>query len=160
MTSLGALLEPRDGKAPEWAPMGPEELPEPLNSYFKENEKRYKLTLKAFELIGTQRTDWDRFKTQFAIADAWSNAMASMFENQHQREDGMSLFPLEPKTPPEEWDFRGIYREKPLPFKSPVHASELIKKVAHTFGATLVGITKLNPDWCYQGFLRGVGPGE
>jgi reductive dehalogenase len=36
----------------------------------------------------------------------------------------------------------------------------LIKKIAHTFGATLVGITKLNPDWCYQGLLRGVGPGN
>jgi epoxyqueuosine reductase len=70
------------------------------------------------------------------------------------------FFPAEPNQPPEEWDFRGIHRERPLPFKSPEHASQLIKKISHTFGATLVGITKLNPHWCYQGSLRGVGPGK
>jgi hypothetical protein len=29
--------------------------------------------------------------------------------------------------------------------------------LTHTFGATLVGITKLNPDWVFQGRFRGVG---
>ena len=70
------------------------------------------------------------------------------------------LYPPEPAGPPEESDFRGIHRDKLLRFKSPAHASRLIKHITHTFGATLVGITKLNPNCCYQGSLRGVGAGN
>jgi len=43
----------------------------------------------------------------------------------------------------------------PVPFKSPELAAELIKKMARLFGATMVGITRLNPDWCYNFGLRG-----
>ena len=43
----------------------------------------------------------------------------------------------------------------PMPFKSPAHAAKLIKKVAHHFGATMVGITTIEPDWCYNYDLRG-----
>ena len=34
---------------------------------------------------------------------------------------------------------------------------ELIKKIAHSFGATLVGVTEVKEEWVYQGYLRGVG---
>ena len=44
---------------------------------------------------------------------------------------------------------------EPKVFKSPEHASELIKTVAYTFGATLVGITRFNPDFHWQGAIRG-----
>lgn len=161
LVTLKSLVHPPDGGEPKWLPpMGIEKLPEPLKSYFREHEERYKLTLKAFELIGRQKANWEKFEVQFALADAWSNSVASSFEDHKGEIYFDRLFPPEPKGPPEEWDFRGIRREAPLPFKSPRHASELIKKISHTFGATLVGITKLNPDWCYQGSLRGVGPGN
>lgn len=161
MRLLRSLLMPEDGSKPQWAPpMGIEGLPEPLKSYFNENRESYTQTLKSFELLMVQRANWEKFKVQFAIADAWSNAEASPFADHEGRPSPERLFPSDPKGPPEEWDFRGIRQEKPLPFKSPRHASELIKKVSHIFGATLVGITRLNPHWCYQGFLRGVGPGD
>jgi len=160
--TLKSLVRPPDGSPPKWVPtMGLEKLPEPLKSYFERRPEVYQLTLKTFPLIERQRANWKNFEVQFAIADAWSNALASSYvEHDGKDLDSERLFPQEPKGPPEVWDYRGIRREKPLPFKSPKHASELIKKMTHSFGATLVGITKLNPDWCYQGFLRGVGPGK
>jgi len=42
-----------------------------------------------------------------------------------------------------------------LPFKSPELAAEFIKEVAYRYGATLVGITKTNPDWLYSNGWRG-----
>ncbi|MGD8226276.1 MAG: reductive dehalogenase domain-containing protein [Desulfobacteraceae bacterium] len=161
LNTIRNLLQPPEGGTPKWTPsMGMEKLPEPLKTFFLTQPERYKLTLKAFELMKQQTANWENFKVQFAIADAWSNAHASSYQDHNGEFDPHRFFPPEPKGPPEEWDFRGIRRDKPLPFKSPRHASRFIKKIAHTFGATLVGITKLNPDWCYQGFLRGVGPGQ
>ena len=161
LRTVQTLMHPPGGEEPKWTPqMGIEKLPEPLRSFFAAQEDRYRATLKAFELMDRQKANWEKFKVQFAIADAWSSANASVYQDHNGEFDFHRFFPPEPTGPPEEWDFRGIRREKPLPFKSPGHASQFIKKVAHTFGATLVGITELNPDWCYQGFLRGVGFGD
>jgi reductive dehalogenase len=159
--TIKALMQPADGSEPKWVPsMGIEKLPEPLRSYFRDNEPVYRNTLKAFELIELQLANWDKFKVRFALADAWSNSMADSFVDPRGEIYFDRLYPPIPKGPPEQWDYRGIRRDRPLPFKSPRHASELIKKITHTFGATLVGITELNPHWCYQGFLLGVGPGK
>jgi reductive dehalogenase len=153
-----SLMHPHDGAPPKWVPdMGVEKLPEPFKSFFLANPKKYEITLRIFPRIDEQRAKWGMFDAQLALADAWSNAVAGSFEDHEGEFTFQHLFPPEPTGPPEEWDFRGIRREKPMRFKSPKHASELIKKVTHTFGATLVGITKLNPHWCYQGRLRGVG---
>ena len=161
LSSLRSLIFPPGGGEPKWLPaMGLDRLPEPLHGYFKKHEEKYAHTLKSFELLGRQRVNWENFKVQFAVADAWSNAQAAAFEDRNGNEFREGVFPPEPQGRPEVWDFRGIYRDKPLPFKSPAHASVFLKKITHTFGATLVGITKLNPDWCYQGFLRGLGPGD
>lgn len=161
MVTIKSLVHPPDGGPPTWVPpMGIEKLPEPLKSYYEKNRETFPQTLKAFPLLEQQHANWKHFNIQFAVADAFSNASASCFEDHEGEIYPERLYPPEPQGPPEEWDFRGIRRKEPLPFKSPKHASELIKKVTHIFGATLVGITKLNPDWCYQGFLRGVGPGS
>ncbi|MBW1799160.1 MAG: 4Fe-4S dicluster domain-containing protein [Deltaproteobacteria bacterium] len=161
MSTIKDLVHPPGGGEPKWVPpMGVDALPDPLRRFFKENEEKYKHTLNAFKLIDQQKANWEHFKVQLALADAWTNAHAATFEDHEGEIYFDRLFPPEPKGPPGEWDFRGIRRDQPLPFKSPKHASRLIKRIAHTFGATLVGITKLNPDWCYQGHLRGVGPGK
>ena len=160
MGPLMQLMMPSDQSAPKWAPpMGIEGLPEPLKGFFQENKESFNGILKIFQSIMKQREDWPKYATQFAIADAFSKANASMFEEVAIMQFKIA-YPDDPKGPPEAWDFRGIKREKPLPFKSPEHASKLIKKMTYLFGATLVGITKLNPDWVYQGYLRGVGPGD
>lgn len=155
------LISPPDGSEPKWAPpMGIEALPEPLKSYFQEDQEKYGFTLKLFQLMEKQRADWPKYATRYAIIDAWSNAMGSLFETPEGEMFHEGLYPPDPEGPPEEWDFRNIRRDTPLTFKGPDQASELIKKVTHTFGATLVGITKLNPHWCFQGNLRGVGLGN
>jgi reductive dehalogenase len=41
--------------------------------------------------------------------------------------------------------------------KDPEKTAALIKKMAHEFGSTLVGITKLNPDWVYGYPIGGRG---
>jgi epoxyqueuosine reductase len=155
------LMMPHDGSKPKWEPpQGIEGLPQPLKGYYQNNPESFKWTLNAFGLVMKQMEDWPKYETRYALIDAWSNALGSAFEDHVGEPYPERLFPPEPQGPPEKWDFRGIRRKKPLPFKSPKHASQLIKKITHTFGATLVGITELNPDWCYQGFLRGVGPGK
>ncbi len=155
-----SLMLPPDGSKPKWGlHLGIDAMPEPLKSYFQNYPEKYEGMLKNMGLVMQQIANWEKFSTRYAIADAWSAAMGSIFAGPM----GIPIteqYPAEPKGPPEEWDYRGIRLKKPLPFKSPEHASQLIKKITHTFGATLVGITRLNPDWCYQGFLRGVGPGD
>jgi epoxyqueuosine reductase len=157
------LMMPEDGSPPKWTPdMGPEKLPEPYRTFFLENDKKYKLTLELFRSIGEQKKAWPKYADRYAIIDAWSNALGNIFEDYDGHPwDGTTtaMYPAEPQSPPEEWDYRDIHRETPLEFKSPDHAAGLIKKITHLFGASLVGITRLNPDWCYQGQLRGVGEG-
>jgi reductive dehalogenase len=155
------LMMPPDGSAPKWSPdNGPEALPEPVRSFFLENGEKYRLTLECFALIKKQHEDWPKYADRYAIIDAYTNALSNIFEDWKEKPSAVHLYPPEPQGPPEEWDFRNIHRNRPLEFISPDHASQLIKKITYLFGATLVGITKLNPDWCYQGFLRGVGPGN
>ncbi len=130
---------------------GVNQLPEPIKSYYTQNPESLQEFKLALERAKQQRSYWKEVKQKYILADAWSHAHASALYGKHG-----ARFPDEPEGPPEEWDFRDI-EHAPLPFKSPAHASALMKKIAYSFGATLVGITKLNPDWVYQGKLRGVG---
>ncbi len=159
--TMKLLMRDSEGSKPSWTPERvPEALPEPFRTYFVNNMDKYALTIEVFDLIQKQQELWPKYAERFAIIDAWANALGSSFETWDGALIPDRLYPPEPIGPPEEWDYRGIRRDQPLPFKSPTHASQLIKKVTHSFGATLVGITKLNPDWCYQGSLRGVGEGD
>jgi len=45
--------------------------------------------------------------------------------------------------------------DTPLVPRSPELAAELIKKVAHHYGATLVGVCRLNPGWVYDVNVTG-----
>jgi len=144
------FLNPRDGKKPEWKPEnGINGLPEPLYSYYKKNPESLDEFFVCIEKGDTQRKNWPKFRNRFLLADAWSTANSSPLR-------GKGAFPHQPDTPPDDWDFNGV-KDEPLPFKSPEHASKLIKSIAHSFGATLVGITKVNSDWVYQGKMRGIG---
>ncbi len=58
--------------------------------------------------------------------------------------------------PPEKWDFRHISKKrKKFEFKSPAHASEFIKTLAHRFGASFVGVTPFNPLVMAKDFMHG-----
>lgn len=137
----------KDAMKDGWVPEdGIDALPDYLADFYNKDPKRLEnARYRAEVLEPLQIENRTKYNQQWEIAMAWGSAY------------GVTR-PARPNTPPEEWDFDGI-REEPLKFKSKDHASELIKKVAHTFGATLVGITKLNHDWVYGYGLRGAEDG-
>ena len=128
---------------------GIEGLPEPLKTYYTNHPSAFEEFFRMREKAREQRTNWPKYKDKYHLADAWSTAHSSFL-------GGPALFPAEPSGPPEEADFKGV-NPNPLPLKSPEHGSKLIKKIAHSFGATLVGIARIKKEWVYQGSLRGVG---
>lgn len=128
---------------------GIEALPEELRNYYQQNPESLDEFFLAQKMAKEQHKNWEKYRERYALADAWSAAHSSIIR-------GEGAFPAQPDSPPEVWDFNGVNKHQ-LKFKSPSHASELLKKIAHSFGATLVGITSINPNWIYQGYLRGVG---
>lgn len=129
--------------------MGIDKLPEPLRSYYKENPGSLQEFFETIKNRKIQHENWERYSKKFFLADAFSTAQSAPIKTKNP-------FPPEPKGPPEVWDFRDRGK-KYASFKSNSHASRLLKAITHNFGATLVGIAKMNPDWVYQGRLRGVG---
>lgn len=144
-----------------WKPDdGPGALGEPLASFYKKDPEAYELDLiQVFQIFPKAMKDRAKYGEYFALAEAYSEGWANVFTD----------YPVEPTDPPEISDYKvehfGLHGpevipiRKPIPFKSPDHASKLIKKVAHLYGATIVGIAKLNPDYCYDVNLRGAPPG-
>ncbi|NOQ25069.1 MAG: reductive dehalogenase [Bacteroidales bacterium] len=144
------LMYPRDKSVPKWSlDQGYETLPEPLKNYYTKDPIAFDEFKKAIKKSEEQHENWPKYKDQYILADAWSTAHSSTMR-------GRDSFPPEPQDKPEVSDFKGIETEA-MELKSPKHGSELIKKIAHSFGATLVGITAVKEEWIYQGYLRGVG---
>lgn len=150
------LMYPRDGSSPKWdLNMDESPLPQPLKSYYRKHPGALDEFKKAIQKSEEQHQNWEKFKDKYLLADAWSAAHSSPIRGSKS----MQAFPAEPEDKPEISDFKGVRREA-LQLKSKKHGSELIKKIAYSFGATLVGVTKLKHDWVYQGYLRGVGKGN
>lgn len=146
----------------KWNPgMGLETLPGPVGDFYRKNPERYKTFLKIFETIPKQAKIYlEKKDPRYAIADAyvWSS-MSTMYPDLDEIWGEMTV-PQNPVTSPDstpdKWDFRFIRRKQPLEFKSPKHASELLKLVAHKFGATLVGICKFDPTFTFSNYMRGI----
>jgi hypothetical protein len=115
------------------------EFEEPLKSYYEAHPDVLELDRVNVEIVmPAQRADRAEYGDRFMLADAWSNAMGA-------------VQPRPVSGPPDEWDFPQPRWDGsvPLPMrmKDPAKTAELIKKVSHQFGSTLVGITRLNPDY-------------
>ena len=124
---------------------------DPLRSYYVENPEVLELDIiNVEEIQPKQRIDAPLYRDQFKLATAWSNAMGA-------------VGPRGPQGPPEIDDFprqgrmRGGPAPEPLKMKDPIQTARLIKQIAHELGSTLVGITRLNPDWVYLHPVRGRG---
>ncbi len=151
--SMRQLLFPRDGGRPAWRfEDGADRLPDPLKSYYKDNPEALDDFREALERGAGQRRRQEKYRDKYMLAEAFSVAHTSTSR-------GPGAFPAVPRGRPEVSDFAGLARE-PLPLKSPGHGAELIKAIAHLFGAVLVGIARLREEWVYQDFLRGVGLGS
>lgn len=145
---------------------GVDALGEPFASWYKQYPDQLDLDIECnTKTIPNSMKDHAKYDGYFALADAYAWGWEDLF----------AYYPEHPTEPPEVYDFKsrhavpggGTYeapiRKDPVPFKSPDHAAELVKKVAHRYGSTIVGITKLNPDFCYADGLRGgknMGPWE
>ena len=125
---------------------GLDSFPEHVRDYYRTHPEDLELDLYLErEILPRRAVDSKKYRGEFILSRAWSNAMGA-------------VTPRGVNGPPEEWDFpRGSAAETPCMMKDPKRTSALIKKVAHQFGSTLVGITKLNPDWVYKYPLRGRG---
>lgn len=147
------LLYPSDENQDPWTfDKGIDSLPAHLKDYYTKHPASLEEFQRAIQKSKEQKKDWHLYQDKYIIADAWSNAHASPLH-------GRGSFPPQPKGPPEESDFHGV-KDVKLSFKSENHASELMKKISYSFGASLVGITAVKEEWVYQGFLRGVGKTE
>lgn len=115
-----------------------EAFKEPLLTWYKTYPEQYELDkYRMEEIMPKKQEDSKKYRDYYTLINAWSNSWST---NERITE------------PPEESDFKIGRRRigRAMPFKSPTHASKLIKKVAHHFGATMVGITTIEPDWCYD----------
>jgi reductive dehalogenase len=134
-------------------------FPPALTSFYKEFPERLEWDFRTFsETIPANRKDRERFGSYYKLADAYSAGFL-------HHSDSLPV----PGAPPEESDFTvlrpgrgGVSEPEPLaervPFKSPELAAEFVKEMAHRFGATLVGITRTNPDFLYDEGWRGCPP--
>ncbi|MCK4762104.1 MAG: reductive dehalogenase [Candidatus Aminicenantes bacterium] len=126
----------------------PDSFVEPLAGFYKTHPDIYELDKVRLEsIMPKRREDEAKYGDFYTLINAWQ---ASWMAGQ----------PIE--DPPEISDFqmaspmgRGRKIRPSIPFKSPQLAAKLVKKVAHHFGATMVGVTKLKPEWCYNHSLRG-----
>lgn len=123
-------------------------LPDYLKEFYTKNPEHLELDLELKKKIfPAKMKDQREYGKQFILAEAWSDAMGA-------------VWPSHSKEPPEVADFPKDRRGnpiEPMKMKDPKSTAKLIKKVTHQLGATLVGITKLNPDWVYKYPMRGRG---
>ena len=158
-----------------WTPeMGLEKLPGPVGDYYRKRPESFEIMMSKALAAGA-RQNQEYYKeggknVRYAIPSAYHAAhLHVMYPYDGNFAFGRYFAPAFPRgylprTRPEERDFRKIWRKKPMEFKSPAHASELIKAVTHAFGATLVGIWKLDHYFHvyqrharYQGRPSGLG---
>jgi reductive dehalogenase len=144
---LGALFRNWDDEK------GIESLPPVLQQYYKEHPEDLELDLYLRkEIMPKFMADRMKYRKQFILAEAWSNAMGAVTPEPIKDPPEVSDFPKPRRMGP----FGGGQTE-PLKMKDPRETSRLIKQIAFQLGSTLVGITKLNPDWVYSHAIRGRG---
>jgi reductive dehalogenase len=153
-----AIFEKAFKANPGWKLDDPVEslgLPSPLVKFYKEFPERLEWDFRTFsETIPANFQDRKKYGNYYFLADAYEAGFTSI----------TSSFPR-PEAPPEFSDFEmtgfGGNKQpigKPTPFKSKALAAEFIKEMSHKYGATIVGITKTNPEWLYSEGWRGCPP--
>ena len=142
----------------------PPQLKEYYDEFLEQGQNRFADDVRTMQVqIPSWIANHEIYDDHFALSNAYFGAWSDN-----------ATWPPEPTEPPEISDYRYTEngqtidlrdvnaeresRDAALTFKSPEHASELIKKIAHLYGATLVGITTMNADYAYKS-IRGMGGG-
>jgi reductive dehalogenase len=113
-----------------------------LAGYYADHPEDLELdTMMVEEIRPKLAADEEKYGDKYLLAVAWADAM-------------FAVHPERIEDPPEVADFPEPDHEdhvpEPVKMKDPAGTSELVKKIAHECGSTLVGITRLNPDWVYK----------
>jgi len=120
-----------------------------LQKFYEKHPEALELDLYNMkEIFPKQMADYRKYRKQFILSEAWSNAMGAVSPPRIDKLPEISDFPINRRT--------GKPLE-PVELKSPEKTSRLIKKISHELGSTLVGIAKLNPDWVYKYPMQGRG---
>lgn len=127
-------------------------LPPPLVEFYKEFPERLEWDYRTFsETIPLNAQDKMKYGNNYMLAEAYESGFSYIAGSLPK-----------PEGPPEVSDFEmdgygGNKRPigKAQPFKSKSLAAEFIKEMSHKYGATIVGITKTNPNWLYSEGWRG-----
>ena len=142
----------------QWNPgMGPEVIPGVIGDYYRARPDDYAILAKAISNSVRQAEEFRNGKhIRYALANAYTTSY-----NYALYPDGRTISLMQspadyPDSPPAVWDYRHVWRKEPLRFKSPRLATELIKTMAHQFGATLVGIAPFDPTFMFTHYMRGV----
>ncbi|WP_375753826.1 4Fe-4S dicluster domain-containing protein [Vibrio sp. HN007] len=149
-------------------------------AYYDKWPERWPEMMEALRQQQLSKEVHHEYSDRFAIIHAYDHACNAMLSGAN----GVSVnWPLPPEGDPEIADYKCIYDDlyggspevmpalanvatrdestasrpviKKRDFKSPAHASKLLKKVAHQFGASFVGITKVDPDFVFKNIMRG-----
>ncbi len=145
----------------QWNPtMGMEALPQDVRAYYTKHPERYTSMVDRLHAHISRLEYWHNTAyKQFAIADAYNKTFGIGMVGA-----GGMRFPEDPDDvyrqtgvpqPPETWDFRRVASKK-MTFKSPAHATKLIKRMAHLFGASIVGICKFDERFMFKNLMRGM----
>ncbi|MCW8331397.1 4Fe-4S dicluster domain-containing protein [Photobacterium sp. SDRW27] len=131
-----------------WNPEeGWENIPdERVRAYYAKYPERWQEMLLSFSARIQHHENIEKYRDRFALAWAHTGAYNRGLNGN---------FPPKPEGHPDVDDFKWI-KSDPVEFKSPAHASELIKKMAFKFGMSLVGITKLDPNFVFKNMMRGM----
>ncbi len=155
---MGGLM-----RSKQWNPsMGVEAIPGEIGDYYRANPERYEAYIDQLDRITKRLEHWNNTAyDQYALSNAYTRAFDSGMNNHAGNavpEDPEDVFMKTGKPqPPEEWDFRYVNKNrKKMEFKSPAHASKLIKRMAHMFGASIVGICKFDERFMFKNLMRGM----
>ena len=119
----------------------PGDLDDVLKEYYREHREDFELDVfNKKEIAPKLREDSKKYDKKYIIAKAWATAMGAVSPRPVSRAPEISDFPINRRTGK---------RAEPLGMVSPEKTAKLIKQIAHELGSTLVGLTKLNPDWVY-----------
>ena len=156
-----AMFQKALAEKPEWVigdPVDELPLPPPVLGFYKQYPERMEWDYKTFtQTIPNHDEDYKEYGNYFLLAEVYKSGFAYHGGNLPKAH-----------TPPEHSDFHMMVaggpgaplQEKPIPepipFKSPDLATELVKELAHRYGATMVGITKPNIDFFYGDSWGGV----
>ncbi len=154
--AVGALVSKK-----LWNPdMGVEAMPGEIGDYYRERPISYAALVESYQLLANRQKWWkEEGHKRYAIAYAYTKGYSSAMYNH-----AGSTIPVDPNDihmkegkpiPPEDWDYRGISANK-MEFKSPAHASQLIKAIGHMFGASFVRICKLDERFVFKNLMRGM----